>query len=448
MKLATFKKGIHPSESKEQTAGKEIVNMDLPDEVFIPLQQHIGAPCQPLVEKGQEVKTGQLIGDTDAFVSSPVHSSITGTVKRIGLHLHPLGTRVQMIQIERNKEKEEEWDLLDHPADWKSAPVDELKTIIRKAGIVGMGGATFPTHVKLSPPADKKIDSFVLNGVECEPYLTSDDRIMIEDTDKILEGMAILIRVLGNPKGYIGIENNKPEAIAKMQQRVSDLGYSFEVVPLQVKYPQGAEKMLIEAVLGRTVPAGALPMDVGVVVNNVATAMAVRDAVVEGKPLIERVVTVSGDAVNDPVNVRARIGTSFEKLVERAGGVSPEVKEVFQGGPMMGISLYDFSAPIIKGSGGIVCVTEPRGTAESYPCIRCNTCISVCPVNLMPTRIARFSEMDKEVDAGEIGLMSCIECGSCAFVCPSHIPLVQWIRVGKLKLNERRRKEAAKNKEG
>lgn len=444
MKLLTFKKGIHPDDYKEFTADKSIEQMELPDEVFIPLQQHIGAPCKPLVEKGDSVKTGQIIGDSDAFVSSPVHSPVTGTVKKITQHLHPMGTRVDMIQIERSGD--DDWELIDHPSDWKTANIDDLKKIIRKAGIVGMGGATFPTHVKLSPPAEKKIDSFILNGVECEPYLTSDHRSMLEQTDLILEGMAILIRILGGPKGYIGIENNKPDAIEAMQKRCKDLGYDFEVVPLEVKYPQGAEKMLIEAVLNRTVPAGGLPMDVGVVVNNTATAMAVRNAVVEGKALIERVVTVTGDAVNEPKNIRARIGTPFEKLVEKAGGVKKEVREVFQGGPMMGISLYDFSAPVIKGTGGIVCNTKARARAnEAYACIRCNSCVSVCPVNLLPTRIARFSEKGLVEDAGKIGLMSCIECGSCAFVCPSHIPLVQWIRVGKLKLNDLRRKEAAKS---
>ncbi len=444
MKLHTFKKGIHPDDFKEFTDKKEIEQMPLPDEVFIPLQQHIGAPCQPLVQKGDTVKTGQIIGNSEAFVSSPVHSSITGTVKKITQHLHPMGTRVDMIHIERTGE-DDDWELLDHPADWKNADREELKKIIRNAGIVGMGGATFPTHVKLSPPADKSINSFILNGVECEPYLTSDHRSMVEETDLILEGMAILIYILGGPKGYIGIENNKPDAIEMMQKRVKELGYDFEVVPLQVKYPQGAEKMLIEAVLGRTVPAGGLPMDVGVVVNNTATALAVRNAIIEGKPLIERVVTVTGDAVIDPKNLRARIGTRFETLVEKSGGVKKEVREVFQGGPMMGISLYDFSAPVIKGTGGIVCNTKARARAnDAYACIRCNSCVDVCPVNLLPTRIARMSEKGMVQEAGDIGLLSCIECGSCAFVCPSHIPLVQWIRVGKLKLNDLRRQEATK----
>ena len=412
--------------------------------VYIPLQQHIGAPCKPLVQKGDRVKTGQKIAASDAFVSAPIHSPVTGTVKKIANHLHPMGTRVEMIQIERDKEGEEEWDLLERPADWKNASVDELRKVIQEAGLVGLGGAGFPTHVKLNPPKDKKIDAFVLNGVECEPYLTSDHRIMLEYTDEILEGMAILIKILGGPKGYIGIENNKPDAIEQMQKRVKELGYDFEVCPLEVKYPQGAEKMLISAVLGRTIPAGKLPMDVGVVVNNVATAQSVKHAIVDGKPLIERVVTVSGDAIKEPRNLKARLGTQFKELVDASGGVTEDLKEIFQGGPMMGISLYDFSAPIIKATGGVICNTKARGKEKAYNCIKCNSCINVCPVFLLPTKIARFSEVGMVDEAGDIGLLSCIECGSCAFVCPSHIPLVQWIRVGKLKLHDKKRKEASK----
>ena len=444
LKLFTFKKGVHPEDWKKFTNAKAIEELPLPDMVYIPLQQHIGAPCKPLVQKGDRVKTGQKIAESDAFVSAPIHSSITGTVKKIAPHLHPMGTRVEMIQIERDKEGEEEWELLSRPADWKSAPIEELRAVIKEAGIVGLGGAGFPTHVKLSPPKDKTIDSFLLNGVECEPYLTSDHRIMLEKTDEILEGMAILIKILGNPKGYIGIENNKPDAIEKMQERVKALGYNFEVCPLEVKYPQGAEKMLISAVLGRTIPAGKLPMDVGVVVNNTATAMAVKQAVVDGKPLLDRVVTVSGSAVIEPKNLNVRLGTPVKALVEASGGLKPEVKEVYQGGPMMGISMYDLSAPIIKATGGVIGNLEVRGSDKSYNCIKCNSCINVCPVFLLPTKIARFSEVGLVEEAGDIGLLSSIECGSCAFVCPSHIPLVQWIRVGKLKLHDKRRKEASK----
>ncbi len=443
MKLLTFKKGVHPTDYKEFSNTKAIEELPLPDEVYIPLQQHIGAPCQPLVQKGDEVKTGQIIGKSDAFVSAPVHSSVTGKVKKIASHLHPLGTRVEMIQIERTGD--DEWELLSVPADWKSASNDELRNIIRDAGIVGLGGATFPTHVKLSPPKEKPIDAFILNGVECEPYLTADHRTMVEKADEMLEGMAILIKILGNPKGYIGIENNKPDAIEHLRKRIKELGYDYEVAALEVKYPQGAEKMLIDSVLKRHVPTGGLPMDVGVVVNNVGTALAVKEAVVDGKPLIQRVVTVSGDAVNEPKNFLARIGTSFKVLTDASGGLKPDTKEVFQGGPMMGISLYDLSPPVIKGTSGVICNTKARSSSEIYPCIRCNSCVNVCPVFLLPTRIARLSEVAEFEEAEQFGIMNCIECGSCAFVCPSHIPLVQWIRVGKLRVNEMRRKKASSN---
>ncbi len=339
MKLRTFKKGIHPGEYKEFSHNKKIERMPLPEQVYIPLQQHIGAPCEPLVKKGDAVKTGQIIGRSSAYVSAPVHASITGVVKAIDKFPHPLGMRVEMVHIERTGE-EDDWELLSIPENWEKAPRVELIKLINDAGIVGMGGAAFPTHVKLNPPKDKKIDSFILNGVECEPYLTSDHRLMVEYTDQILAGMNIMMSLLDVENGYIGIENNKPDAIEIMSKRVKDLGYSFQVVPLEVKYPQGAEKMLIESVLHRKVPAGGLPMDVGVVVNNVATAKAVADAVFEGKPLVERITTVTGDGIVHPKNLLTRIGTPFNDLVEFCGGVKDETTMVFMGGPMMGQAQY------------------------------------------------------------------------------------------------------------
>ncbi len=292
MKLSTFKKGLHPEDYKYLSRNQAIETLPLPDEVFLPLHQHIGATCEPLVKKGDRVKTGQIIANSSAYVSAPVHATVTGIVKDIEKYYHPLGMREIMIHIHR--EGEDEWEYLPKIDDWKWTPKEELLQLIRDAGIVGLGGATFPTHVKLNPPDDKPIDSFILNGVECEPYLTADDRLMIEQADKILLGMSIMMHILDVQKGYIGIENNKPEAIARMQKRVVELGYPFKMVPLKVKYPQGAEKMLIYSVLKRKVPSGKLPMDVGVVVNNVATAYAVAEAVTESKPLIQRVIKVTG----------------------------------------------------------------------------------------------------------------------------------------------------------
>ena len=442
MKLPTFKKGIHPSEHKEYSQDREIEEVPLPDEVFIPLQQHLGYPCVSIVEKGDEVKTGQMIGKAGGFVSSAVHSSVTGKVKAIDYFHHPLGTKAQMIHLQRTDE--DTWELLPKATDWQNSSVDELRNIIQQAGIVGLGGAAFPTHVKLAPPEHKKIDVFILNGCECEPYLTSDYRAMVEMTDKVITGMAIIMKVLGTDKGYIGIENNKPDAIEVLRDRIRDLDIGFQVVALQTKYPQGAEKMLIDAILHRQVPAGGLPMDVGVVVHNVGTAVAITDAVIEGKPLLSRIVTVTGDGIENPKNVLARIGTPIKHLIDFCGSLKEETAQVFMGGPMMGIAQYDLSVPVVKATSGIVCTTDSSiKEARAFPCIRCGSCVSACPMLLLPTRLARLSEMEYFEEAEALGILNCVECGCCAFICPSHIPLVQWIRIGKLKVNEMKRKAAS-----
>jgi len=442
LNFPTFKKGIHPSDYKELTNKKPVEALPLPEDVYIPVQQHIGAPAEPLVKRGEEVKTGQIIARSDQYVSGTIHASVTGKVKAVGEFLHPLGAKALMVHIRRTGK--DDWELLDIPDDWKTAPLDRLNALIREAGIVGLGGAAFPTHVKLQPPAEKTVDSFILNGAECEPYLTADHRIMVERTERILTGMQIIMKILGVQNGYIGIEDNKPDAIRALRQvvREKDLGYT--VMPLETKYPQGAEKMLIHSVLGRKVPTGGLPMDVGVVVNNVGTALAVAEAITEGKPLIQRVVTVTGDGIREPKNVRARIGTPFGNLIEFAGGLKDETVQVFMGGPMMGHAQYDLSVPVVKASGGIICSGEKRVQRfESYPCIQCGACVRACPMNLVPTRLAKLAEM-KHLDALDAwGVVNCIECGSCAFVCPSHIPLVQWIRVGKFRLSEQKSQQAA-----
>ena len=442
VKFPTFKKGIHPGEHKEYTNRQTIEYMPLPDEVFVPVQQHIGAPDDPVVSPRDEVKTGQVIGRSEKYVSSPVHSPVTGTVKKIDSFLHPMGSRTTMIQIKRDGE--DEWQLLDIPDDWQSESVENLRQLVWDAGIVGLGGAAFPTHVKLAPPEEKPVDSFILNGCECEPYLTSDHRVMVEKTDKILTGMSIIMKVLGVNNGYIGIEDNKPDAVEAMQERVNALDLDYKVLSLETKYPQGAEKMLIQTVLNRQVPTGGLPMDVGTVVNNVGTALAVAEAVTEGKPLIQRVVTVTGDGIAQPRNVMTRIGTPFQSLIDFCGGLNEETVQVFMGGPMMGMAQYDLSIPVVKATSGIICSTEANVTRfESYPCIQCGACVDACPMNLVPTLLARNSQQ-KKVDAlEELGVQNCIECGSCAFSCPSHIPLVQWIRVGKYRVNEQSEKQAA-----
>jgi len=442
LRLATFSRGIHPNDNKAFTNTKAIEVLPLPDEVFIPLQQHIGVSGEAVVEKGQEVKTGQVIGRSEKYVSSPVHATVTGKVKAIDSFLHPLGMKIAMINIERSGE--DQWELLPAIKDWQTAPIDQLLKVIWDAGIVGLGGAAFPTHVKLAPPKEKKIDTFILNGVECEPFLTADHRAMLENGDRILTGMSIIMKVLGTDKGYIGIENNKPDAVAAMGKMINDKKFPYEVIPLKVKYPQGAEKMLIEAILHRKVPAGGLPMDVGTVVNNVGTAMAVADAVTRGRPLVERILTVTGDGVKEPKNLLVRIGTPFKKAIEFCGGLHEETTEVYMGGPMMGFAQYDLSVPVIKATSGIVCSQKsPVFGLRTYPCIQCGNCVTACPMNLLPTRLASFAEKAKWEDADQIGVLNCIECGSCAYVCPSHIPLVQWIRVGKLKVSDMKRKKVA-----
>ena len=443
MGLPTFKKGIHPQDHKTLTNKKPVEVLPVPDEVFIPLQQHIGVSGEVLVEKGDEVRTGQVIGKSEKFVSSPVHASLTGKVKAIDQFLHPLGTKVTMINLEKTAD-EDQWDKLTIPADWQKAPADELRNLIWQAGIVGLGGAAFPTHVKLAPPREKKIDTFILNGVECEPYLTADHRAMLEMADKILNGMSIIMKILGTENGFIGIENNKPDAIEVMQKLVTEKYPNFIVSPLQVKYPQGAEKMLIEAIVHRRVPAGGLPMDVGTVVNNVGTALAVNNAIMDGRALIERIVTVTGEGVNDPKNLMVRIGTPFRVLIDACGGMKEKANEVYMGGPMMGFAQTNLDVPVIKATSGIICrETAKNAATKIYPCIQCGSCVTACPMNLLPTRLSSFAESGKLEEAETFGILNCIECGSCSYVCPSQIPLVQLIRVGKLQISEAKRKKVA-----
>ncbi len=440
MRLLSFDHGVHPAEYKSFSSSKPIEVQPLPNEVFVPLQQHIGRPCEPLVKKKDEVKTGQVIGQASGFVSSPVHSSVTGVVKNIGFFMHSMGHRIPMIHIERKGE--DDWEYLEKPDDWKSASVEELDKVILSAGIVGMGGAAFPTHVKLKVLPEKPIDTFILNGCECEPYLTCDHRMMLEKSDRILEGMAIAMKVLNVKDGFIGIENNKKDAIEAMRQRVEAGGYPFKVVPLKVKYPQGAEKMLIKAIVNRKVPTGGLPGDVGVIVSNVGTVHAIMEAVVEGKPLVSRVVAVTGDAIQTPKNVEARVGTPLKSVLENCGGLKENVTQVIMGGPMMGFSQFDVSIPIVKATSGIVCSGLTSEVAEKvYPCIRCNSCVTACPMYLLPNRLSRLSEKAFYEESDQLGILNCIECGSCVYVCPSNIPILQWLRVGKYKVNELKRKQ-------
>ena len=435
MKVKTFNGGTHPPEFKELAESSKIEKMPPPEKVFISLSQHIGAPCKPVVEPGDEVKTGQLIGEGEGFVTSTVHATISGTVKKIEKFPSPIGTRPQMIHIEGDgqDEKAAAWK----EDDWRKLSIKEMKNRIAQAGIVGMGGAAFPTNVKLSPPNDKKIDTFIINGCECEPFLTADHRMMLENSNQLLEGIRIIMKILEVENGIIGIEDNKPDAIELLRKATSeDENISVEIV--KTKYPQGAEKNLIDAILQRRVPAGGLPMDVGVVVNNVGTAISVAQAVRSQKPLIERVVTVTGQGIEEPKNVLVRIGTPFKELIQFCGGLKPNTKKLINGGPMMGIAQHTVDVPVIKGTSGILALTEDTTVdSREFTCIRCGKCVETCPMGLLPTRIARLIEYEKINMAEDIGAMSCIECGSCSFVCPSNLPLVQRIRIGKQLINEK-----------
>jgi electron transport complex protein RnfC len=448
MGLKTFDRGIHPAYNKELASSKAILSANLPKTVVIPLRQHAGAPCAPLVKKGDIVTEGQKIADVEAFVSAPIHASISGKVKEIDLYLHPVGMKVPSIVIVGDGEKKD-WGTSGGPkVELSSLSADDIRESIRENGIVGMGGAGFPTAVKLNAPKGKVIDTVLLNGCECEPYLTADHRIMLEEAEKVVWGMRALMKGVGAKKGFIGIEDNKKDATASIEKALAGAG-DIKVIVLQTKYPQGAEKMLIKAALNRKVPKGKLPLDVGVVVNNVGTAAAIFDALNYGKPLIERVVTVSGNGVKEPKNLLCRVGTSFEEILRQCGGLKEEGEfEVLNGGPMMGIAQMQLDVPVIKGTSGITVLMGDVIKPKKYePCIRCASCVEVCPMALMPYRLGDFGKMQRLNDFNGWGGFDCIECGCCSYVCPSKRPLLQWIRLGKLRVRQEQQAEQIKQAE-
>ncbi len=439
IRTLTFKGGIHPPHSKKATESLEIEKANEPKVVVIPMQQHIGAICEPIVQVGDEVRVGQKIGEAKGFVSSPVHSSVSGRVAAVEPRLYSGGMAVNCVVIESDMQNTVSPEIAPK-GDLSRLSSEDVKSIIKDAGIVGMGGAAFPTHVKLAPAPDKKVDAVILNGAECEPYLTSDHRLMLEYPEDVVFGLQALMKALGVQKGYIGIENNKPDAIEKVCRAAKGIE-GIEVVALKTKYPQGAEKQLIYACTKREVPSGGLPADVGVVVNNVGTAAAVAKAVRTGMPLIERIVTITGEGVNSPKNLIVKIGTSFREVIEQCGGLKGKTGKIIAGGPMMGIAQFSLDIPVIKGTSGILVLSEAEARLpEPSNCIRCGKCVTVCPINLMPVNISMCSLANRHEQAEALNAMDCIECGSCSFVCPAKRPLVDSIRVSKREILARRKK--------
>lgn len=439
MSAHKFKGGIHPLEGKELTAGKELRIAPLFDKYIVPVRQSIGAPPTLTVKKGDTVKKGQRIAEPGGFVSVPLHSPVCGTVGDIVEITGVTGASEQAVEI--IADGTDEWDTaLDPIPNWADTEKDVLKKRILDAGIVGMGGAAFPTHVKLSPPPEKNIDTLIINGAECEPFLTADHRLMLTRTEEALTGIAIAAKILKVSRIFVGVEDNKMDAIEKMTAAAAK--FKITVVPLHVKYPQGAEKQLIYALTGRQVLEGGLPMDVGCVVMNIGTAAAVHDAVVLGHPLIERITTVTGTPVVDPANYLARIGTPIRKLLELCGGVKENPAKVIMGGPMMGFAQSNIDVPVAKNSSGVLLMApEEIEQFEGNPCIRCSRCVKACPMNLLVPTLSTMIEAGEFAMAEQNYVMDCVECGTCAYICPAKRPLVQHFRRAKAEILAKRRKK-------
>jgi len=446
---SSFPRGVHPPQSKHLTENKAIEPGPAVKELAILLSQHIGAPCQAAVQKAETVQASQKVGECSAFVCAPVHTPIAGKVKEVALQPHPVLGRTAAVTIVAEEETQPSLPTFALPADFDPAQYepDQICQAVRDAGLVGMGGAGFPTSVKISPEAKPPKHTLLVNACECEPYITCDYRLMLEWTDQVLAGIRLAQRACGAAKVYIGIEDNKPKAIETMQAAVAKLGLAsgLTVTPLQTKYPQGGERQLINAMLGTTVPTGGIPPQIGVVVINVATAAAIADAVIHGCPLTHRVVTVTGEAIAKPGNYYVAIGTPVETLIDFCGGVTTKGAKVVMGGPMMGIAIADLSTPITKTSGAVTVLTKKQiGQAKferrETACIRCGRCLEVCPENLNPTKIAHAVKSNLLDVAEKYYIGACIECGCCSYVCPANIELTGYIKTGKIFLARQRKK--------
>jgi H+/Na+-translocating ferredoxin:NAD+ oxidoreductase subunit C len=433
----TFAHGVHPPERKSMAADLPIEIIPTPKKVLLPLQQHIGGPCTPLVKAKQRVAFGEMVGKGEVFVSAPIHAPISGVVKKMETVTLANGRRLQAIAIQAEGDQVEGQMLWDQTlgGNWpqksyQTLAPEEISQAIHQAGIVGLGGAAFPTHVKITPNDQKPIDVLMINGCECEPYLTTDYRVMVEAPEAVVAGALLSARAVGAKKAYIGIEDNKMEAVAALQQAASGAGIHIAV--LKTKYPQGSEKHLIKAAINREVPLGGLPSDIGVAMTNVATATSVARGVMRGLPLTHRVVSVTGGGIAQPKNLLVPIGIAMGELIDYCGGLNKTAARIIAGGPMMGFAFTNRNTPVTKGTSGLTVLShEEIRRVERSVCVRCGRCVDVCPMNLVPTKIAMASRLKELNLARKYNIMACFECGSCSYICPAGLPLVQLIRTGK-----------------
>jgi len=436
---ATFPMGgVHPPECKELTNNLSIETMPNPSEVRLVLKQHAGAPCEPLVKKKDKVVEGDLVGSVEKKLGANLHASISGTVKGVVNAFHPIVGKAPAIAISADPQAEGKSY---QPVDWRAFSKEELLAKIKDAGVVGMGGAGFPAGVKLTLRPDVKVDTLVLNGAECEPYLNADNRCMIEYSRDIIEGAKIIMTILGINYCGIGVEDNKPDAIQALRKAIeedtSKNGFKIVVKPLKVKYPQGSADQIMQSVTGRVRPSGVRSSAIGIIVHNVGTTKAIYDAVVLGKPSYERVVTVSGKGIKRPANLMVKVGTSVAEIADYLGGTTPDLAKVVIGGPMMGFAVSTLDIPVTKTTSGVLFLTKDEIDTQPYgPCIRCGFCLEACPMGLEPNNVSIYVEAGRGADTAQFGIDDCFECGSCAFVCPSKRPLVQFIRLAKMKIKE------------
>ncbi len=439
MSILTFIGGVHPNDGKDLSKDAGITEYKPQGQIAIAVSQHIGAPASPIVKKGDYVKVGQKIAEASGFVSANVHSSVSGTVKGIEPRLMASGSKVDCIIIE-NDQKYEETEY-EKPKSIDKLSASDIRELIKEAGVVGMGGACFPTHVKLSPKNEDEIEYIIVNGAECEPYLTSDYRRMIEQPEILIEGLKVILALFPKAKGLIGIEDNKPEAIKKLKTAVKN-EENIEVKPLYTKYPQGAERSLIFALTGRKVNSSMLPADVGCIVDNVDTVFEIYNAVINGRPLISRIVTVTGDAINNPSNFEVRIGTNQKELIEAAGGFRVNPEKIISGGPMMGIAMSACDVPVIKGSSALLCMEHDEvAAAEERNCINCGRCVDACPSRILPSRLAKLANAGNMEEFESLNGLECCECGCCSYVCPAKKNLTQSIKVMRREVLSSKRKK-------